>query len=236
MATNDLDPVSKGILAIFVALLLGSGITSVVYGAVLLIRYMGIPYTFGMFSVYCASIALICIGGLIIITLLVGVLGAWKDHANFRIVALVLAIFLFISLAVIGTWAMIIFKTDRLQKSIDVDIKNLYMNYHTKSDQRDKVDWLNKHHQCCGTTELNEKVPTSCCLVPTSNDCGKNPLSDAQTYYQKGCALIYKETKSKVVYQLDIVTLACAGAMLLAIILYSILTKRAREGYANVPH
>jgi len=116
MATNDLDPVSKGILAIFVALLLGSGITSVVYGAVLLIRYMGIPYTFGMFSVYCASIALICIGGLIIITLLVGVLGAWKDHANFRIVALVLAIFLFISLAVIGTWAMIIFKTDRLQK------------------------------------------------------------------------------------------------------------------------
>jgi len=117
------------------------------------------------------------------------------------------------------------------------------MNYHTKSDQRDKdkVDWLNKHHQCCGTSEFNKDYnekghPTSCCLVPGSVDCGKSPISDTQTYYQKGCAAIYKETKSKVVYQLAIVTLACAGAMLLAIILYSILTKRAREGYANVPH
>jgi len=228
-------------LGIFAILVLATGITSVVYGSVLLIRYIGIPYSFGIFSLYCASIALICIGGLIIITLLLSVIGALKDNGNLRVVALVLAVLLFISLAVIGTWAMVIYKTNRLHQSIDNEWKDLNLRYHKNDEkQRAKVDWLNNHHNCCGTSDFtnefkdgNVDYPTSCCLVPGA-ECQKSIHDKTPTNYKKGCASIYRETKLRVVYQLAIISLASAGAMLLAIILYSILTKRAGAGYAVV--
>jgi len=238
---NEMDRPPASILGIFVALLLGSGIVSLAYGVFLLLRYIAIEYNYGVFNLYTTSIVLIAIGGLLIVTVLIGTIGALRNHASLRLVALLLAILLFIALAVMGVWTMVIYKTGQLQRSVEMDIKRLNEKYKDLDPMfKKKADYLNKHYNCCGTYALRdgyvnadaEGLPESCCIVPGTG-CGQNPLQDKSKYFEKGCASVYYETKSKTVFQLSIVTLALAGAVLLGIFLYGFIFQRAR-GYSAV--
>jgi hypothetical protein len=89
----------SGAFAVFT---LGSGIVSLVYGIFLLIRYIGIEYNYGVFNLYVTSIVLVVIGGLLILTVLLGVIGALRDVANLRLVTLVLLFLLFAALGKIN--------------------------------------------------------------------------------------------------------------------------------------
>ncbi len=56
---------------------------------------MGIEYNYGSFNLYLISILLIVVGGLLIITVFLGIIGALKDVSNLRVVTLVLLFILF---------------------------------------------------------------------------------------------------------------------------------------------
>jgi len=231
---NHLSYIS-GAFAVFT---LGSGITSLIYGIFLLIRYMGIEYNYGVFNLFTTSIVLIVVGGLLIISVLLGVVGALKDVANLRLVTLVLLFLLFAILAVVGVWAMVSFKTGQLQRSIDMDIQNLNKNYDSLSeDLKKKANYLNQHYNCCGsyatydTKANNQGIPDSCCVLP---NCAENTVNNSPKYFEKGCASVYFQTKSGVVFHLAILALAAAGAVLLGLILYGVVSQRARAGYAAV--
>jgi len=101
-----------------------------------------------------------------------------------------------------------------------------------------KADYLNRNYNCCGSyatdTRANEVgIPESCCVVP---GCGENPLNNQQKYFEKGCASVYFETKAKAVFHLAILTLTAAGLVLLGLILFAVVSQRARAGYAVVSH
>ncbi len=87
------------ILGAFAVFALGSGIASLIYGVLLLLRYISIEYNYGIFNLFSTSILLIVVGGLLIIAVLLGVFGALKDISNVRLVTLVL---LFILFAILG--------------------------------------------------------------------------------------------------------------------------------------
>jgi hypothetical protein len=64
--------------------------------------------------------------------------------------------------------------------------------------------------------------------------CSSNTANNSPKYFEKGCASVYYQTKSGVVFTLSILTLAAAGAILLALIFYGVVSQRARAGYAAV--
>lgn len=64
--------------------------------------------------------------------------------------------------------------------------------------------------------------------------CGDNPQNNAPGYFKIGCESVYFETKAKAVFHLAILTLAAAGVVLIALILYAVISQRARSGYAAV--
>ncbi len=82
-------------LGAFAVFALGSGIASLIYGVLLLLKYMSIEYSYGSFNLYILSILLIVVGGLLIITVILGIIGALKDVANARLVTLILLFILF---------------------------------------------------------------------------------------------------------------------------------------------
>jgi hypothetical protein len=86
------------ILGTFAVLTLGSGIASLIYGILLLLRYLAIEYNYGIFNLFITSIVLIVVGGLLIITVILGVLGALKDAGTFRLITMVLLFLLFVVL------------------------------------------------------------------------------------------------------------------------------------------
>jgi len=234
----EIDGTSKGLLGAFAVFALGSGIASLVYGVLLLLRYISIEFNYGSFNLFSISILLIIVGGLLIITVLLGIIGALKDLSNLRLVTLILLFILFAILASVGIWGMISFKTGRLQTSIDDDIKRFKDRYEDLTvDLKKQADYLNRHYNCCGVyatydTRANDVgIPESCCIAP---GCGENPLHNAPKYFEKGCASVYFETKAKAVFHLAILTLAAAGLVLLALVLYGIVSQRARAGYAVV--
>jgi len=118
----EIDGTSKGLLGAFAIFTLGSGIASLGYGILLLLRYMGVDYHYGAFNLFSTSILLIVVGGLLIIAVILGVIGALKDVSNVRLVTLVLVFILFAVLAAVGIWGMVLYKTDRLEKSINDEI------------------------------------------------------------------------------------------------------------------
>jgi len=141
----EIDGTSKGLLGAFAVFALGSGIASLIYGVLLLLRYIAIDYNYGAFNLFSTSILLIVVGGLLIITVLLGIIGALKDVSNLRLVTLVLLFILFVILAAVGIWGMIVFKTDRLQASINKDIPGFMSGkYGELSDDFKKKGWLFK--------------------------------------------------------------------------------------------
>ncbi|CAF1208048.1 unnamed protein product [Didymodactylos carnosus] len=232
---SDLGGPSKGLLGIFGVLLFGSSIASVVLGAITLLRYINVPYDFGQFSLYAASIALITIGGLLLITLIVGVIGALNDNENLRLVTLVLVFLLFSALAVIGAWSMTLVKTNRLQRGIDEDIDYSNKMYANNSDaQKKRVDDLNAQYNCCGRNNYTDfqvgSLPASCCKT---KDCDPK---NVESIHQKGCSSSnYPSEKVEKVFRMSIISLACAGAVLFGLILYGVLMKHTR-GYVAVNH
>ncbi|CAF0930017.1 unnamed protein product [Adineta ricciae] len=231
-----MDGASKGLLGGFAAFTLGSGLATLGYGIFLLYRHFGFGYNYGDFNLFIASIVLIAVGSVLILTLLLGVLGALKDISHLRLATLV---FLFISLvilATVGVYGMVLHQTGRLQKSTTDEINNLNVNYKNISDQlKTKADALNKYYQCCGffneynPSEYYDGAPDSCCA---DSDCTTN--SSKKRYYEKACASIYFEAKGKIVFYVSVFALIAAGVVLLALILYAGLSQRAREGYAAV--
>jgi len=237
---GEVDGTSKGLLGGFAVFTLGSGLASLIYGIFLLIRYVGLEYNYGIFNLFTTSIVLIVVGGLLILTVLLGVIGALKEISNLRVATLVLLFALFATLAGVGVYGMVSFKTGRLQKSIDNDIQLLT---ETKGGEKlpehlkQKADYLNRHYNCCGSYASYDArgddsgIPESCCVVP---GCGNNPVHNSPKYFVKGCASVYFETKSVAVYHLAILTLAAAVAVLIALVLYGVVSQRARAGYASV--
>ncbi|CAF0980357.1 unnamed protein product [Didymodactylos carnosus] len=234
--------ISISLGGIFAVLLLGSTITTVVYGSLTLVKFIHIPYNFGQFSIYAASIALIAIGGLLLFTLIFGIIGVSLHNGNLRLLTLVLAFLLFCALAIIGVWSMVLVKTNGLQLSINNDIIDLNKLYREKPNAAKKIDYLNENYQCCGAITDDKKelenvsgLPVSCCITPECKT--KKVLEASDGIYQKGCIdSSYRSEKVDRVFILSIVSLACAGAVLLGLIFYGIVTKKAREGYATVNH
>jgi len=235
----EIDGPSKGLLGAIAVLTLGSGIASLVYGICLLINNMAIEHNYGVFNLFMTSIVLIVVGGLLILTIILGIIGAVKDISKLRLVTLVLLFLLFVVLAVVGVWAMVSFKTGQLQKSIESDIKNINHKSNDLPQQfKDKADYLNRHYNCCGTFGSDDEAanyqgqyPDSCCIVP---GCGEISGNNPSKYFQKSCGRVYFDFKSKIVFYLAILTLAAAGAVLIALILYAVVSQRARTEYAAV--
>jgi hypothetical protein len=55
-----------------------------------------------------------------------------------------------------------------------------------------------------------------------------------EKYFDKGCSSVYFDIKSKAVFSLAILALASAGVILIALILYGVISHRARAGYGPV--
>jgi len=233
----EIDGTSKGLLGAFAVFTLGSGIASLIYGVLLLLRYVGIDYNYGIFNLFSTSILLIIVGGLLIITVLLGVIGALKDKSNVRLVTLVLLFILFAILAGVGVWGMVTYKTGRLQRSIDADIKLVNDVKNPDAELKKKADYLHQKYNCCGVystydTRANDVlIPESCCIVP---GCASTTVNNAPQYFEKGCANVYYETKAIAVFHLAILTLTAAGLVLLALVIYGVVSQRARAGYAAV--
>lgn len=64
--------------------------------------------------------------------------------------------------------------------------------------------------------------------------CSTNPRPNEQDYFSQGCALVYFGTKVTAVFHVAILALVAAGLALIALILYGIVSQRARGGYAAV--
>ncbi|UJR37311.1 hypothetical protein I4U23_030019 [Adineta vaga] len=232
----EIDGTSKGLLGGFTALTLGSGLATLGYGIFLLYQNFGFTYNYGDFNLFIASIVLIVVGSLLIITLLLGVLGALKDISNLRLATLVLLFILFVVLAVVGAYGMVLYKTGRLNKSISDEIKDLNINYNNSTaEAQAKANALNNKLFCCGYFNEFDPLadykgaPRSCCI---SEDCEYKP--DNKHYHERSCAIVYSETKTKTVFCVAVLTLIVAGVILLALVLYAGLSQRAREGYAVV--
>lgn len=122
---------------------------------------------------------LIVVGSLLIIVVVLGVLGALKDMSQLRLAALVLLFILFAILgkcdwvqgrksnffnawfcfqAAVGVWGMICFKTGRLQRSIDADIKNFNEIKTTDAEYptlKKKIDYLNQVRELISPSDKN---------------------------------------------------------------------------------
>jgi lysylphosphatidylglycerol synthetase-like protein (DUF2156 family) len=85
-------------LGAFVVFVLGSGITTLVYGILLLLRYLAIQYNYGIFNLFLTSIVLVVVGGLLILTVFLGVYGVWKDLSSVRLVTLVLVLIIVVAM------------------------------------------------------------------------------------------------------------------------------------------
>jgi len=233
----EIDGTSKGLLGAFTVFALGSGIASLIYGVLLLLRYLGIDYNYGIFNLFPTSILLIVVGGLLIIAVILGVLGALRDLSQVRLVTLVLLFILFAILAAVGSWGMVTYKTGRLQRSIEADIKSINDVKSADPTLKQKAEYLHQKYNCCGVystydTRANDvAVPDSCCIVP---GCGQTTVHNEAKYFEKGCASVYFETKAAAVFHLAILTLVAAGLVLLALIFYGVVSQRARAGYAVV--
>jgi len=236
----EIDGTSKGLLGAFAVFVLGSGIASLVYGIFLLLRYVGIEFNYGNFNLFSISILLIVVGGLLILTVVMGVIGALKDLAKVRLVTVILLFILFAILAVVGVWGMISFKTGRLAQSIDLDIKRLNEQKDSNLNEmnKKKADYLNRKYNCCGvystydTRASDVAIPESCCITPGCG--GGSTMSNTPQYFENGCATVYLKTKAAAVFHLSILALVAAGLVLLALIIYAVLSQRARAGYAVV--
>jgi len=235
----EIDGTSKGLLGAFAIFTLGSGIASLGYGILLLLRYMGVDYHYGAFNLFSTSILLIVVGGLLIIAVILGVIGALKDVSNVRLVTLVLVFILFAVLAAVGIWGMVLYKTGRLEKSINEEIGPFGAGKYNEltPELKKKADYLNRHYNCCGVYDTYETrvhdvfIPDSCCVT---QGCVNNQSNYPGKYFEKGCASVYLETKSKAVFHLAILALAAAGVVLIALILYGVVSRRAGAGYAPV--
>jgi hypothetical protein len=232
----EIDGTSKGLLGAFAVFALGSGIASLIYGVLLLLRYMVIEYNYGAFNLYSISILLIVVGGLLIITVFLGIIGALKDVSNLRVVTLVLLFILFAILTVIGVWGMVSFKTGRLQQSIDTDFKTLAEAKSPDADTKKRVDYLHQTYNCCtvySTSESrsNDLIPDSCCIVP---GCADTTVYGSKRYFENGCGSVYFGKKAVAVFHSAILVLVAAGLVLFALVFYGVVSQRARAGYAVV--
>ena len=79
--------------------ILGSGISTLVYGILLLLRYLAIQYSYGALNLFLTSIVLVVVGGLLILTVFLGAYGVWKDVSSVRLVTIVLALIIFVTLS-----------------------------------------------------------------------------------------------------------------------------------------
>jgi len=233
---NEIDGPSKGLLGAFAVFTLGSGIASLFYGVLLLIRNVSIEFNYGPFNLFPTSILLIVVGGLLIITVILGIFGAIKDVSNLRLVALVLLFILFLILAVVGVWAMVSFKTGRLEANINSDIRPLNESIKNLSPElQKKAEYLAQKYNCCASymsaydpnANYNDLQDACCVGSGCTNYSGSKTL-------KPGCASVYYNEKSKDVFCLAILTLAAAGAALIGLILYGVISQRARAGYAAV--
>ncbi|CAF3824094.1 unnamed protein product [Rotaria sordida] len=228
----EIDGTSKGLLGVFAACTLISGIVSLVYGVLLLIQNLHVGVYFGVINLFTTSIILIVVGGLLIITVVLAVSGALKDISKLRLVSLVLLSVLFVVLVIVGVWAMASYKTGRLEKSIGADIK-LFRDRSDKSssDFTKQADYLKKHYNCCIVYDSNtgptQTPETRCVDLSINENADKNDLKDA-------CANAYFDKKSNDVFRLAILTLATAGVVLIGLLLYGVVCQRARAGYAAV--
>jgi len=234
--SSEMDGASKGLLGAFVALFLGSGIASLVYGVLMLLRFIAVPYNIGIFSVYATSITLVVVGGVLILAVLFGVFGALKDNATLRMVTMVLAFLALVTLVVVGVWGMVIYKRGNLQRSIEQDMKSIHDDQNNDAVKL-KFDYVFKNYNCCSAYSTHsqsnnfEGLPDTCCIVP---GCNRNSAANQSQHYKLGCAEVYYQSKSATVFQMAIVALAAGGAVLIGLILYGVILQRARAGYAAV--
>ncbi|CAM4870682.1 unnamed protein product [Rotaria socialis] len=135
---------------------------------------------------------------------------------------------------VIGVWGMVSSKTGDLEKSIDTDIKLLKESTDaTKSDIKKKAEFLNKYFNCCiscpsdANSEGEQQASSSSKPSGEGNTDNKPEMKDA-------CATAYFQTKSKTIFCVAILTLASAGAVFLALLIYALIFQRARAGYTAV--
>jgi len=100
-----------------------------------------------------------------------------------------------------------------------------------------KADYLNQKYNCCsaytsyGGRANDVLIPDSCCV---EKNCGNTQVYPTQKPFEKGCSSVYYDIKSKAIFCLAILALAAAGAVLIALILYGVVSQRARAGYASV--
>lgn len=64
--------------------------------------------------------------------------------------------------------------------------------------------------------------------------CADTTVNNQNKYFEKGCASVYFETKATAVFHVAILSLVAAGLTLLALVLYAVVSQRARAGYAVV--
>jgi hypothetical protein len=232
----EIDGTSKGLLGAFAVFALGSSIASLAYGIFLLIRYLNIEYNYGSFNLFWTSILLIVVGGLLVITVILGAIGAVKDASHVRLVTLILLFILFAILATIGVWGMVSYKTERLQNSINADLQLFKDKYTASEDLKKKADYLHQTYNCCSIYEKYDGqqsgvvIPDSCCVKPGCS----GTTYPGEKYFDKGCSSVYFDIKSKAVFSLAILALASAGVILIALILYGVISHRARAGYGPV--
>lgn len=237
---SEMDGVSKGLLGAFVLFAFGSGLATLIYGIRTLLQYLGVEYYYGLLNLFNLSIVLIILGGLLIIAVVLGVFGALKDVPKVRMVALGLMFIVLLSFVLIGSYTMFMWKTGRLQQSIEKDLGSVSANYYTLSTElQAKPDYINQKFNCCITyaapsdypSRRNEDLPDSCKYsdpLDTSNNMQKKT-------FERNCTEAYTSVKSAAVFQLSVVTLANAGATFIGLVLYGIISqRRTHAGYAGV--
>ncbi|CAF1920286.1 unnamed protein product [Rotaria magnacalcarata] len=142
-------------------------------------------------------------------------------------------LFMTIVLAVVGVWGMVSYKTGGLEKSIDRDFQLLKeATDATKIDIKKKAEYLNKKFNCCisyppDANSEGEQQANSC-IEPDAGG-----TIEYKSEMNAACATVYFQTKSKTIFCLAILTLASAGAVFLAILIYALIFQRARAGYTG---
>ena len=152
------------VLGAFVLFAFGSGLVTLIYGIRALLQYLAVEYHYGFLNLFNLSIVLIVLGGLLILAVVLGVFGALKDVAKVRMVALGLIFIVLLSfgkasqsrrcssaniflspLVLIGSYTMFIWKTGRLQQSVEEDMKSLSTSYEALSTvSRAKADYIHQ--------------------------------------------------------------------------------------------
>ena len=158
------------VLGAFVLFVFGSGLVTLIYGVRALLQYLPVEYHYGMLNLFNLSIVLIVLGGLLIIAVILGVVGALKDVAKVRMVALALIFIVLLSfgkaswsrrcssangflspLVLIGSYTMYMWKTGRLQHSVEEDMKSISTKYaELPKELQAKADYVNQVGQCRG--------------------------------------------------------------------------------------